>query len=284
MDDDGFFIEERICIVGLGLMGGSLALALRGSCAQIIGVDSNPNTLSLAKEKQMVTLATDNLVEALYQSDLVILAAPVRVNLALLKEIPKIHPQPLSIMDLSSTKTEISAAMDKLPPGFAALGGHPMCGKEQAGLAHADGKLFWDSTFALIKTTHTTPELRTLADQIIRIISAQPLWIDAHTHDRWAAATSHLPYLVSTALVASTPEEAAPLVGPGFHSTSRLAASDITMMMDILTTNREQVLEALARYRRAFDEIESALEEPPDQLTPLLQKAQQFLERFVRCG
>jgi prephenate dehydrogenase len=282
MDEDGFFIEQSICIVGLGLMGGSLALALRGYCSRIIGVDPNPETLARARTKNVVDFATDDLSEALAQSDLVILAAPVRTNLALLEEIPHIHPEPLSILDLSSTKTAIVRAMNRLPAGFAALGGHPMCGKEMAGLAHADGKLFWDTVFALTSTKRTTPALRQLAENIITIISAQPLWIDAETHDSWAAATSHLPYLVSAALAISTPQEAAPLIGPGFKSTSRLAASDLTMMLDILTTNQEQVLKALSQYRDALDEIEMALKNTPENLPSLLKEARQGRENLVK--
>jgi prephenate dehydrogenase len=244
-------------------------------------MDPDPGTLALAKERHVVDEVTNDLAEALAPCDLAILAAPVQANLTLLDVIPKIHPKPLSILDLSSTKTAIVAAMERLPAGFAALGGHPMCGKEQAGLAHADGKLFWDSIFALTETTHTTPELRTLVDKIISIISAQALWIDAPTHDRWAAATSHLPYLVSSALATSTPLEAASLVGPGFQSTSRLAASDIIMMMDILTTNQEQVLEAFSRYRSALDEIEKALRQGGEGLPELLEQAQQHRQLLV---
>jgi prephenate dehydrogenase len=281
MDDDGFFIDQSICIVGLGLMGGSLALALRGYCTRIIGVDPDPGTLTLAREKNVVDFATADLAEALAQTDLVILAAPVRTNLTLLEEIPHIHPEPLSILDLSSTKTAIAQAMNQLPEGFAALGGHPMCGKEMAGLVHADGKLFWDTVFALTSTERTTPALRQLADKIITIISARPLWIDAETHDCWAAAISHLPYLVSVALATSTPQEAAPLIGPGFQSTSRLAASDTTMMMDILATNQEQVLKALSRYRDTLEKIENTLKNVPEDLISLLAEAQKDRENLM---
>jgi len=280
--DDGFFIDQSIGIVGLGLMGGSLALALRGYCTRIIGIDSNEETLALARERKVVDFATDNLAQVLAQIDLLILAAPVRANLALLEKIPRIHSGSIAILDLSSTKAEIVAAMNKLPERFAALGGHPMCGKETAGLAHADGKLFWDTTFALAKTVRTTPALRTVAEKILAIISAQPLWIDADTHDRWAAATSHLPYLLSAALVISTPQEVAPLIGPGFQSASRLAASDTTMMQDILITNQAQVLAALCRYRAALDQIEDALQNQPGNLPDLLESARQNKEKLQR--
>lgn len=281
MNDDGFFIEESICIIGLGLMGGSLALALRGYCNRIIGVDSNPATLVLAREKNVVDVATADLTSALSQADLVILAAPVRTNLTLLKIIPQIHNGPLSIIDLSSTKVKIVSAMNQLPEGFAALGGHPMCGKEKAGLAHADAKLFWDSAFVLTETERITPDLRSLADKIIEIIGAQPLWINAETHDHWAAATSHMPYLLSVALAASTHQEVAPLIGPGFQSTSRLAASEITMMLDILATNQEQVLKALSRYRDSLDQIENALRNSPISLRSQLENARENRENLV---
>ena len=281
MDED-FFIHERLCIIGLGLMGGSLALALRGSCARILGVDRDPATLALARAKKVADVVSADLAAALAETDLVILAAPVRANLTLLEVIPQLHPGPLAILDLSSTKAEIVAAMNRLPAGFAALGGHPMCGKETAGLAHADGKLFWNATFALTATNSTTPELRALAEKIIHISSAQPLWIDAETHDRWTAATSHLPYLISAALAASTPAEVAPLIGPGFQSTSRLAASDVTMMLDILATNRPQVLEALARYRATITAIETALRDTPETLPNLLENARQQKESLAK--
>ena len=280
-DNDRFFIEQSICIIGLGLMGGSLALALRGYCTHLIGVDSVAATLSLACQRDVVDFATHDLSEALAQADLVVLAAPVRANLALLEKIPLIHPDPISIIDLSSTKSMIVASMNQLPEGFEALGGHPMCGKEKSGLSHADGKLFWDATFALTETERTTPALRDLAEQMINIISAKPLWIDAHTHDRWAAATSHLPYLVSSALAASTPTETAPLIGPGFQSTGRLAGSDITMMLDILTTNRQQVLEALARYRNSLEEIERTLRNADEELPDLLEKANKNYQKLI---
>jgi prephenate dehydrogenase len=282
MDGDGIFIKQNICIIGLGLMGGSLALALRGYCSRLIGVDLDSQTLTLARQKNIVDFATDSLPEALKQASLVILAAPVRTNLTLLKKIPTLHPKPLSILDLSSTKTAIVSAMDQLPDGFAALGGHPMCGKEKSGLSNADGKLFWDANFALTETARTTPALRALAGQMINIISAKPLWIDANTHDQWAAATSHLPYLIASTLAASTPTEAAPLVGPGFQSTSRLAGSDITMMMDILSTNHEQVLKALIRYKEMLDKIEIAMKNPENDLSTLLIQARQNKNRLTK--
>jgi len=259
MDDD-FFLDQRVAILGLGLMGGSLALALRGYCAALIGVDRNPETLALARDRRVVDFATDDLAAALARADLVVLAAPVRANLALLAEIPRLHSGSLMLLDLSSTKSAVVAAMNQLPERFAALGGHPMCGKETAGLTHADGKLFWDAPFVLTETARTTPDLRAAAEMLIAILGAQPLWLDAAKHDRWAAAVSHLPYLVSAALAGSTSAEAAPLVSSGFRSASRLAASDVTMMLDILATNRDPVLTVLEDFRANLDALRDAIQ------------------------
>ena len=282
MVEDDFFIERRICIVGLGLMGGSLALALQGYCQAVIGVDPDLETLELALKQKAIQVATPNISEAITQADLIILAAPVRANLKLLEEIPRFCPGPLSILDLSSTKSEIVEAMNRLPKGFSALGGHPMCGKETSGYLHAEAKLFWDATFVLTKTHNSSPELINLAGKIIAIIGAKPFWLDPATHDRWAAATSHLPYLISSALMISTPREETSLIGPGFLSTSRLAASDVVMMMDILLTNREQVLRALSQYRKAIVQIDDLLQNSPDELRSLLLEARLKREKIVK--
>ncbi len=258
MDDD-FFLDQRVAIVGLGLMGGSLALALRGYCPALIGVDRNPETLALAEEKRVVDLATNDLSAALDRADLVVLAAPVRANLALLAEISQLHSSSLMLLDMSSTKSAVVTAMNRLPERFSALGGHPMCGKETSGLAHADGKLYWDAPFVLTETKRTTPELRAAAETMVAIIGGQTLWLDAATHDRWAAEVSHLPYLVSAALAGSASAESASLVSSGFLGASRLAASDVTMMLDILVTNRDPVLAALEGFQRSLDALRQAL-------------------------
>ncbi|RME05427.1 MAG: prephenate dehydrogenase/arogenate dehydrogenase family protein [Anaerolineae bacterium] len=282
MDDD-FFLPHRVAIVGLGLMGGSLALALRGYCQALVGIDRDPQTLALARQLQIMDLVTDDLFDGLRHADLVVLAAPVRVNIRLLEVIAGRITHPLMILDLSSTKAKVVSAMDALPTHLSALGGHPMCGKETSGLANADGKLFWDAPFVLTETARTTDDLRSVAETLIAIIGAIPLWLDAETHDRWAAAVSHLPYLVSVALAGCTPGEAAPLVSTGFRSTSRLAASDVTMMLDILATNRRSVLSALESFEKALESLRAALQgEDETALRTLLTAARENHSRLVR--
>ncbi|MBT3389663.1 MAG: prephenate dehydrogenase/arogenate dehydrogenase family protein [Chloroflexi bacterium] len=259
MIEDGFFRRKTIAIVGLGLMGGSLALALRLHVGALLAVDPDPETRRYALERRLVNKASADPAEILPQADLIILAAPVRVNLQLLAQLPTLCPTSSAVIDLSSTKAEIVAEMNRLPERFFALGGHPMCGKETSGLPHAEAKLFKNAVFALTPTERTTPALRELAEQMISLIGSRPLWLDAQTHDNWVAATSHLPYLLSAALSSSAPPEAAPLASSGFRSATRLAASDVDMMLDILLTNRAPLISALQNFRLALTELETTL-------------------------
>ncbi len=108
--------------------------------------------------------------------------------------------------------------------------------------------------------------------------------MDAEIHDRGTAVSSHLPYLISSALVSAAPEDAAPFISSGFKSTSRLAGSSVTMMLDILTTNREQVLDSLADYRRALNQIENSLRSSPGELGPLLQTIREKRRRLLELS
>jgi prephenate dehydrogenase len=251
--------ESNVTIIGLGLMGGSLALALRGRCAAVVGVDRDPVIRAAAREQQVVDRAFSDPAEALRNADLVILATPVCTILQFLTELPSLHPGHAVVLDLGSSKVEIVQAMQGLPDRFEPIGGHPMCGKEQSSLYNAEAELFCGARFAFTPLPRTTSRARALAAGLAGAIGADPLWLDPVTHDRWTAATSHLPYLVASALAASTPTEAAPLLGPGFRSTARLAGSSTEMMLDVLLTNRSQVLTALKRFRANLDRLEENL-------------------------
>jgi prephenate dehydrogenase len=259
MAQPDFLSASNVAILGLGLMGGSLALKLRGHCQSLSGCDPDPATLALARRWSLADRVSDLPGDILPQADLVILAAPVQAILSLLDELPRLHPGSAAVLDLGSTKTQIVRLMQTLPDRFDPLGGHPMCGKERSGLANADPDLFRSAPFALTPTPRTSPSLRTLAEQLVGLVGANPLWLDAETHDRWVAATSHVPYLVANALAAATPLEARPLVGPGLRSTTRLAPSGWTMMRDILETNRPNILAGLQNFRQQIDKLESLL-------------------------
>jgi len=252
MDEDGFS-EATVAVVGLGLMGGSLAAALssRKACARVVGITRSESSLRTALDMHFVHDATHDLREGVRDADVVVLATPISDILAKIATIGPLLRPGCVLTDLGSTKRQIVAAMESLPPHVQAVGGHPMCGKETSGLAVADQALYRDKTFVLSPTTRTTIETMKTMQHMVRVIGARPLVVDPERHDRLVAAISHLPYAMAVSLVnaaeslADTDDLAWQLASSGFRDTTRLAGGNLAMMMDILDTNRDQVLHAI---------------------------------------
>ena len=253
--------DSKIAILGLGLMGGSLALALRGKCAALFGIDPHRPTLARASAQQIVDLADSDpaRLRVLPEADIIILSAPVPAILDLLADLPALTPNPCIVMDMGSTKRSIVESMSRLPERFDPIGGHPICGKEKLSLENAEANLFFGAPFLLTPLERTSPRALSAARQIVQAVGAQASIVGASEHDRMLAYASHLPFLLSSALTLAAPPEAAPFVGPGFKSTSRLAGTPASMMLGVLQTNRENVLTALHEIQNQLAEMEAAL-------------------------
>jgi len=271
--------DSRIGVIGLGLMGGSLALDLLDQGMQLSGVDSDPHTAELARQAGITTVDINT---ALTGSDVLVLATPVRETLRLMETFRAEPPALELVIDLGSTKRQIVEAMDALPDDLSAIGGHPLCGKELSGFQQAQAGLFKGSRFVLTPSSRTTPAALAISEQLIDKLGAMPLHMDAARHDRLLGTASHLPYLLAMALTGTAEslgkEDAViwDVVSSGFLSGSRLAASDLTMMIDILTTNRDMVLAALARAQTEFDQLSDLLQAGDEgALRGLLQPLQQ---------
>ncbi len=282
MDEPGFtqLANCKVAIVGLGLMGGSLALALRGRCREIVGVSRSPDTINFALSHGLIDREVT--FEASTDCDLLVLAAPVRTILSQLSQLSQstINSQQSTIViDLGSTKTKIVSAMQSLPPHFDPIGGHPMCGKESSGITNAEATLYQGKTFVLTPLPRTSPTALALAHELIAVIGSVPFVLAAEEHDALVAVSSHLPYLVATTLVCTAQLLDEPrlwkVAASGFRDTSRLAASDVTMMMDILLTNRAAILKALEIYREQLDELAALIDtSDPDTLRAALESPQ----------
>lgn len=259
--------SATVAIVGLGLMGGSLAMSLRGKCRHIIGVARRPETAQLALEMGAVDTASCDL-EAVTDADIVVLATPVRQILATIPQVGTIMRPGTLLMDLGSAKTQVVEAMNALPEGIAAMGGHPMCGKETGGLESADANLFRGATFVLTPTARTTSDAMLLSHELVNATGATPFVLDAERHDRGVATISHLPYLLAASLMhveteANAQDDATGrLASSGFRDTSRLAASSLDMMLDILLTNREPITSALDQFGAQIAEVRGMLDDP----------------------
>lgn len=275
--------ESKIAIIGLGLMGGSLALGLRGKCAALYGCDPHLPTLELALSQHIVDYADSDPAKLLPEVDLVILSAPVPAILTLLEQLPAFTSNPCIVMDMGSTKRLIVESMSRLPERFDPLGGHPICGKEKLSLANAERTLYYAAPFLLTPLERTSARALSAAHQIVEALGAKASTLDATEHDRILASTSHLPFLISSALALATPQDVTPFIGPGFKSTSRLAGTSSSMMLGVLQSNRENVLNALRGMQSQLAEIESSLASGNfSNLESMLNEAQAKYQSFTQ--
>lgn len=247
--------ECRVGIIGLGLMGGSLALALKNACRSISGYDVDPNTIAQALDRGIIHRPIDLRGD---EVDLLILAAPVSAILNWLDRVPQVLSGEFHLLDLGSTKVQIVERMRTLPDRISPLGGHPMCGKETSGLGAAASDLYRGCLFALTPLERTQPSTLNIAQELTVTLQARSLLLDPQQHDRATATISHVPYLLASTLVdvaLNAADDALwTLAASGFRDTSRLAASDVTMMLDILKSNRAEVLKALDSAQTSLQE------------------------------
>ena len=276
-------LDSHITIVGLGLMGGSLALALKDKCSGITAVEVDAHARHIGLERGLVNHVTKNLEDGLKHADILVLATPVRAILETLEKLNRLSyhtNRTLLVLDLGSTKAEVASAMALLPKTFSGIGGHPMCGKETSGLEYADASLYKDAVFVLTPQSNTDKKILGLARQIISAIGSIPIEMDAEKHDRLAALTSHLPYLLACSLVLTVSSEGDvdpivwKMVSSGFKDTTRVASSDVQMLIDILKTNKASIKNALGEQRIAMDKLEIALDGDLESLQDYLSSIQ----------
>jgi len=254
--------DSTVAIIGLGLMGGSLALALhaKNACRKILGITRNPHTRAQVLARGIVANASADL-DLAAEADIIILATPTQTILKQIPQVGTVARAGAIIMDLGSTKREIICAMQALPAHLDPIGAHPMCGKETFGFDAADANLYHNAAFVLTPLERTSPTALALAQSVAIALGARPIILDAVRHDRIVAAISHLPFTLAAALMttanefACTDEMVYTLAASGFRDTTRLAASDTTMMLDILLTNRENVVSAIHACSRHLAEM-----------------------------
>jgi len=238
-------IFEKIGIVGLGLIGGSIALKSRElwPTALVIAVD-NKDVLETAMRLHAIDVAADDLI-VLAEADIVILAAPVKQNIALLAELDEHVRQPAVVTDTGSTKREIVAAAADLPPRFTFVGGHPLAGAAHGGLDHARPDLFAGRPWLLTPTPAASDKLTAF----IRALGAEPRIVSPDAHDRMLAFLSHLPQLTASALMQvvgdAVGHDGLALAGRGLADTTRLASSPADIWRDIAASNADQIGPAL---------------------------------------
>lgn len=257
--------KKTVCVVGLGLMGGSFAAAVRasGTCATVYGLDRAPHVVGCALARGIVDEAVASIEEAANRADIIVLAAPVRQIIACLKELARCPARTCSVIDVGSTKREVVAAMASLPASVSAVGGHPMCGGSHHGPENARADLFRGKVFALCGVPGREGPSG-WAQDLVRAVGAEPLWLDADEHDRAVALVSHLPFALSTLLMstarrAGAGDPAWRLAAGGFRVMTSLSLGDGDMWRDILLTNRDMMIPLLRMVRRRSTDLEALL-------------------------
>jgi len=265
---------RRVAVLGTGLIGGSFALALRKYSPDtiVIGWDK-AHVLRHALERSAINEGFAEISLAVAGADLIYMALPVGQTIELLPEIARLASPDALITDASSTKRAVCgiAAESFSKQGAEFLGGHPMAGKEISGIAAADADLFRGSKYALIgrqgeKRPQKGGDSRVAAFvALIEKLGAEPIWMDAETHDRAAAIVSHLPQLLAVALAGvvreQTDETGLPvtLAGRGLRDALRLAGSPYSVWRDIILTNSDNLDHALDQLIQSLDRLRGEL-------------------------
>jgi prephenate dehydrogenase len=270
-------IFQKIGIIGLGLIGGSIALAAREiwPASLVIAVD-NKDVLETAMRLHAIDVAADDAV-VLAEADLIILAAPVRQNLMLLETLDEHVRQPAVITDTGSTKRAIVEAARALPSRLTFIGGHPLGGAAASGLEHARPDLFKGRPWLFTPSGEAGGESLEKLVAFVRALGAEPRILDAAAHDRLLAFLSHLPQLTASALMHvvgdAVGDAGLELAGRGLVDTTRLASSPAEIWRDIANTNADEI-------RPALDTLIAILEDLRSDLT----KGERLAEIFEDAG
>ncbi|HEX9998576.1 MAG TPA: prephenate dehydrogenase [Abditibacterium sp.] len=260
---------NRVCIVGIGLIGGSFGLALkkRGLAREVVGVARRQSTLDEAINAGVCDVATSNLVEAATNADLVFLSPPVGQMKAICEQIAPTVAQNALVTDAGSTKAQIVADCEPIFGEKASfIGGHPMTGSEKVGPGAARADLFEKATWILTPTPRTDPESLRILENLVESIGARPVNLDSQSHDELLAVTSHLPHVTAAALThifsaARLKNPIAPaLVAGGFRDGTRVAAGSPEMWRDICLANRAAIGTSLSEMQRELADLQQILQ------------------------
>lgn len=284
-------MNDNVAIIGLGLIGGSLALALkRGSRKlQITGFDRSYATADEAYRRGIIDTIAPSARAACEKADYIVFATPVNTTIALMEEASEwTFKENVILSDTGSTKNPIMQAAERLQDrGLTFIGGHPMAGSHKSGIAAAKGHLFENAYYVL------TPSNRASSEEIDRLSNllvpskGKIVILDAAEHDRMTAIVSHFPHIIASSLVGrlADQEKEQPFVkdlaAGGFRDLTRIASADPTMWRDITIQNREELLGQLDGWLQEMHSIRTMiLENDPDRIYDFFSDAKEFRDRL----
>ena len=282
---------RRLTIIGTGLIGGSLGLALKAAGLEkleIVGHDRERGAANRAKQLGAIDRAEHNLPRAVKGASMVIIATPVLAVREVMQQIAGDLAEGAVVTDTASTKAQVLQwAEELLPASVSFVGGHPMAGKETPGIEHAEATLFGQTAYCVCPSVNAEDGAVRSVVSLVQLLGAEPLFIDPEEHDQYAAAVSELPLLLSAALFSllrSSPTWAdmAPMASSGFREMTRLASGDPRMSHDICVTNREAAVHWLERMAAELYRFRDLLQDARDEaLLEAFAKAQMERDAFL---
>ena len=276
---------EQLGLIGCGLMGGSFALALKKArlVKRVVGYSKSPSTTEKARSMGVIDVEAPSALLAVSGADIVLVAVPVAATEATFKAMKHLITNQTLVMDVGSTKRDVvEAARRTLGPQLGTfVPAHPIAGKEQAGVEHADANLYQGKQVILTPIERTLTVHLQRAEQLWRALGCQVKQMSPEAHDSAYAAVSHLPHLLAFAYMNGLNEqrqlnEFLSLAGPGFRDFIRIAASDPKVWRDIFASNKDELLAQSRHFRHALLAIEHAVAMgKPDDVARLIELASQ---------
>ncbi|MBU1917583.1 prephenate dehydrogenase/arogenate dehydrogenase family protein [bacterium] len=262
------YLYNQVSIIGVGIIGGSIGrdLIKKKIAKNVYGIDANPRTLLWAKKNRVITEIAKDEIQTLMNSDLVVFATPVCVIKEQLLDFAPFISDKALVIDVGSTKTAITKIADKCFTNGNFVGSHPMAGFEKSGVTASSDNLFYQEPCIIISGLKTKKTFIRQAKMFWKQLGANVLEMDFRIHDKYLAACSHLPHIISFALMASvgnkiTPKEIKKIVGNSFKSYTRIAGSDPRMWTDIFSENKNEVLKQVTLLKKELEVLASRVQQ-----------------------
>lgn len=275
----------RAAVIGLGLIGGSLAAALKSAYDDVVGWDRDAVALESALAAGLIDGAATTLYEAVAGADLVVLATFIEGIVDILQDVGGILKPGAMVIDTGSTKLTVVNAMNSLPEHVNAIGGHPMTGKRTADVDYATPQIFQDTLFVLTPTQRTTPEMLEAMQSLVVSIGAIPIVMEASQHDKLVALISHLapiiPLALLTAAQAENDDRVWTLAAGSFREMTRLASEDLGFWLDVIKTNNRGIPAAIRAVTSQLDRLAALIE--TDDIERFLRVKEAARAEWQRC-
>jgi len=266
---------DTVAIVGVGLIGGSIGLALRkhGFAERVVGIGRRVSSLRKAREVGAVDATTTSIARGVADAELIVVCTPVQQVVEHVRQVAELCPDGALITDTGSTKRNIVAALDgksvegrgsRLGRDVSFVGSHPVAGSDSSGPLHADAELFVDRTCIVTPTRRTRPHDFAVIVDFWSALGAIIVKMTPAQHDEAVAAVSHMPHLVAAALATATPERLLEVTGTGWLDTTRIAAGDVELWRQIISENRNYVLKSLDKFEKVLSSLHQAIAQGND--------------------